>query len=220
MSEPSELMPLRKTIPEFLDRHWQTMVPAFASRGNPYLQFRHSKWVHELLESAITATDADFGNVQLFDSSLRVLKIVAQVGFSSEFLGYFENVNCEGGCACGVALRKRVRIVVPDVADDPIFSGAAREVLLRADARSVQSIPLIDPFGRFVGMVSTHHRSPRNTVPVTWRRVDEIVERIMAQNGGSPDRDWHKVALELLKEANTHRMSSLLKELGDLSSGA
>jgi len=40
--------------------------------NNPYLLLRNSESISEFLVSIIDATDADFGNVQLFDSTNQV----------------------------------------------------------------------------------------------------------------------------------------------------
>src|ERR1700746_189527 len=48
---------------------------------NPYFRSADSATISEFLASVIDATAADFGNVQLFDSTDRVLTIAAQHGF-------------------------------------------------------------------------------------------------------------------------------------------
>ena len=110
--------------------------------NNPYTRFGRSALFSEFLASIIKATSADFGNVQLFDSTNRVLRIVAYHGFGSEFVDYFKTVSDSKECVCGVAMSGRTRIVVTDVATDPVFSDESRGVLLRAKVRSVQSTPV------------------------------------------------------------------------------
>src|ERR1700746_589366 len=111
------------------------LCPACGGKGqiaehNPYALFANSPSISELLSSAIEATSADFGNVQLFDSTSRALRIVAQHGFKGEFLSYFSTV-CAGNCACGAALKERTRIVVRDVGSDPIFrDSASKDIML------------------------------------------------------------------------------------------
>ena len=79
---------------------------------NPYLQFRTRRWLSDLLGATIVATDADFGDVQLFDSTCGALRIVAHEGFENEFLEYFETVDCSAHCPCGAAMSKHSRVVV------------------------------------------------------------------------------------------------------------
>jgi hypothetical protein len=147
---------------------------------NPYLRFKGSSWLGDLLGSVIAATRADFGDVQLYDPSKRVLKIVAQEGFDREFLEYFETVDCNKSCSCGEAMSRRARIVVADVAVDPVVTGGSREMLLRSDVRSVQSTPLFDPGGQFLGMISTHYRQPHGPEPEALLRVDQIANSFLA----------------------------------------
>lgn len=113
---------------------------------NPYLLFAGAS-ISEFLLSVIGATAADFGDVQLFDSANRVLRIVAQHGFESEFLDYFDTVSCDDECVCGAAMNGQSRSVVTDVATDPLLSNGSRGMLLRANVRSVQSTPLFDSVG-------------------------------------------------------------------------
>ena len=149
------------------------------TEGNPYVQFAGSRLISEFLVSIIDATAADFGNIQLFDSVNGVLTIVAQRGFENEFLSYFDTVNVKERCACGTAMRKRSRIVVTDVAIDAIFSSDVKGVLLRANVRSIQSTPLINAVGNFVGMVSTHYTRPGGPLPHMWTRVDDLAARFL-----------------------------------------
>ena len=151
-----------------------------SGEGNPFLQYAGSALVSEFLTSVIDATAADFGNVQLFDSGSGVLRIVAQRGFENEFLSYFDMVNMKERCACGTAMKKRSRIVVTDVATDAIFSSDVRGVLLRANVRSIQSTPLINMAGNFVGMVSTHYACPGGPLPHMWATVDDLAARFLA----------------------------------------
>jgi DNA-binding NarL/FixJ family response regulator len=145
----------------------------------PYL-LRRTLSISEFLESVMDATRADFGNVQLFDPTNRVLRIVAQQGFEAEFLNYFDTVTCDQSYACSTAMSARPRMVVADVASEPLFSSDSRGVLLRANVQSVQSTPLIDSKGRLFGMVSTHYRQRGGPMPHMWKHVDELAARFLA----------------------------------------
>ena len=147
---------------------------------NPYLLFSSNASIADLLASIIDATGADFGNVQLFDSTNHVLRIVAHHGFGREFLDYFESVRCDEGCACGRAMSARSRIVVVDVATDSLFSSDAKAVLMRANVGSIQSTPLIDSSGTLIGMVSTHYKKPGSRLPEMWKHVDDLAANFLA----------------------------------------
>lgn len=148
---------------------------------NPFSLLAKSPWVSDLLASTITATSADFGNVQLFDAPQRALKITAQHGFEKEFLSYFRTV-WTGDFCCGAALKKRSRVVVCDVVSDPLFQDSVcKQVMLRARARSCQSSPLIDGAGRLIGVVSTHFDRPRRFSPRLWRAVDDVITGFISE---------------------------------------
>lgn len=149
--------------------------------NNPYRLFLTREWISDLLASAIEASNADAGTVQLLDSSSQVLRIAAQSGFEKDFLEYFETVRCGDGCVCGAAMSRGARVLVTDVAADPLLQLGAREVLLRAGLRSVQSTPLLDASGVFIGMLSTHYKHAPISCPPAWKGLDDVVARYMAE---------------------------------------
>src|SRR5262249_19226298 len=147
-------------------KHWHTRkVPE--THANP------SILLLGLLDSAIAATQADMGNIQLFKPALGGLKIEVQRGFKQTFLDFFDEVH-EGQAACGTALKAGERIVVEDVTKSPIFLGtSALEVLLAAGARAVQSTPLIS-LGHTLGMFSTHYREPHRPLDRELYVLDQL----------------------------------------------
>jgi DNA-binding NarL/FixJ family response regulator len=149
--------------------------------NNPYLLFAKSPRLSEFLASIIKVTGADFGNVQLFDSSNRVLRLAAQYGFEREFLDYFDTVGLKHGCACSKAMKNRSRILVTDVATDELFSNESRGVLLRANVSSIHSTPLIDPLGRIVGMVSVHYSRPGGATTDMSTRIDALAADFLTE---------------------------------------
>ncbi|MEA3192833.1 MAG: hypothetical protein QOD26_1166 [Betaproteobacteria bacterium] len=111
--------------------------------------------VEAALDAALRATGAERGNLQLLCAD--GLRIVAQRGFEQPFLDFFARVHDGEGC-CGAALKARGRVLVSDVATDPLFAGTPEgEVLTAARVRAVQSTPLIGAGGDLVGMLSTHY---------------------------------------------------------------
>ncbi|KYZ75538.1 hypothetical protein AXX12_12555 [Anaerosporomusa subterranea] len=115
----------------------------------------------EIVETAVVITDADMGNIQLFDAQSGSLKIVAHSGFKQPFLDFFSTVY-QGQAACGEAMECKERVIIEDVTQSPIFMGTpSLEVMLAAGARAVQSTPLFSRSGRLVGMLSTHYQTPR-----------------------------------------------------------
>ena len=107
-----------------------------------------------IIDTAIELTRADFGTIQLLDAEGR-LRIVAQRHFPAWWLDYWQTAP-DGQGACGAALKRRERVVVEDIELSPIFAGTpGLDIQRRAGVRAVQSIPLQDPSGAWVGMLST-----------------------------------------------------------------
>src|SRR5215831_9313090 len=113
---------------------------------------------YDVLDAAIEITGANMGNIQLLDQG--VLKIVAQRGFERPFLEFFDSVH-EGNAACGTARHLGERVIVEDVSTSPVFADSpARDVVLAAGVKAVQSTPLISRSGSLIGIFSTHFREP------------------------------------------------------------
>ena len=147
---------------------------------NPYLRLVGSESIPEFLASVMAATAADFGAIQLYDSANHVLKIVAQHGFETDFLDYCNTAGLEADSACNQSMEARTRIVVKDVASDPVFSSDFKGLLLRANVRSIQATPLIDSSGKLVGIVSTHYSHP-NPSPDALKHVDDLATSFLAE---------------------------------------
>ena len=157
----------------------------YAARAKPptvldFLQARYEpregvEMVETALEVAIRATGAAMGNVQLHEAD--GLHIVAQRGFQQPFLDFFA---CVSGphCACGAAVASGQRIVVPDVAADPLFAGKpSGEAMLTAGALAVQSTPLVGAHGELIGVLSTHYVSPHQLTEREHDVLDHITRR-------------------------------------------
>ncbi len=112
----------------------------------------------KVLDEALEADHADFGNIQRLVPGRNVLEIVVQRGFSESFLQFFKFVSSEDDSACGRAIRLKQRVAITDILEDPWYGpyvGAATE----AGYRAVQSTPIVGPSGELLGVVSTHFRS-------------------------------------------------------------
>jgi PAS domain S-box-containing protein len=133
-----------------------------------------------VLDTAIEVTDADMGNLQLYDDATASLRIVAERGFSPPFLEHFGTVRGGHG-ACGEAVRSRQQTIVENVAESPLFDGASQRVLEAAEVRSVQSTPLTSRDGRILGVISTHWRKRQRPDPEQLRTL-EIVARQAADS--------------------------------------
>ena len=146
-------------------------IKALATDDGFRLRYQN-KMLSMILERVLRHTGASMGNIQILDPQSGRLSLQVQRGFSTAFLQFFETVEAGHG-ACGVALQTGRRQVVPDILASGLFTdGATLEVLLDANVRAVQSTPLIDKSGRVIGVLSTHHRTPREIDLEELRIVD------------------------------------------------
>jgi two-component system, chemotaxis family, CheB/CheR fusion protein len=114
----------------------------------------------EVLDAIIALHRADFGNIQLFDPSRRMLRLVAQRGFDAAFEARFAEIGALDGTSCGRALDACQRVVIDDIEADPGFA-PFREAARRYGFRAAQSTPLSGADGERLGMVSTYFREAR-----------------------------------------------------------
>lgn len=138
-------------------------------------------FLEDFLKTSISVSDANFGNIQLFDSHDCTLRLVRHSGFGEEFLNFFRIVRGTA-CGCGAALSRMSRVVVPDVSSDPIFQHQrSQQIMLRANAYACQSTPLIDSSGRLLGMMSTHCREPREFSDRELQDLDLVTGHFVAK---------------------------------------
>lgn len=132
----------------------------------------------EVVARAIEMAGADMGNLQILNPRTNNLHIAAQVGLSKRFLEFFETVQHNQG-ACGTAMARGQRVIVDNVASNPIFRGTkAREIILKEGVRAVQSIPLTTPSGQLVGVLSTHFRIARPSRHQLFKVTDTFAQEV------------------------------------------
>ncbi|HKD81085.1 MAG TPA: ATP-binding protein [Candidatus Angelobacter sp.] len=124
----------------------------------------------EILDATIELQNADFGNVQLYDSETRAFEIVAQRGFKQDFLDYFRSIN-DTAASYGRVLVESTRVIIEDVECDPRFE-PHRAIAAAAGFRAVQSTPLFTRSGKPLGMLSTHFRQPHRPSERQLRLTD------------------------------------------------
>ncbi len=142
--------------------------------------------LNEIVEAGMRITDSDRGVIQLVEDG--VLTIVSQRGFEQAFLDYFDRTS-NRDAACGLALERKERVIVEDVAASPIFQGTeGREVMLAAGVRAVQSTPLTSHSGEVLGVFSTHYDRPvvpgdrhLRLLDVLARQAADLIERKRAE---------------------------------------
>ena len=176
--------------------------------------------LEQILDAAIEFTAGDKGNVQLFDTKSNALTIAAQRGFEAPFLRFFATLG-DNPAACGTALRANDRIIVEDVMHSDIFAGSeAREVLLSAGVRAVQSSPLLSSTGNVLGMISTHYAHPFRPDDRQLRLLDllartaaDFLQRIKAEEE-LRERADELAALNFILRDTDRRKDEFLAMLG------
>lgn len=138
----------------------------------------------DILENAIATVGADFGNIQLYNTQIGALEIIAQRGFQPDFLDYFRAVRVHEGSACARGMQTGERIIIEDVNLDPSYE-PHRDIAASAGYRAVQSTPLKSHDGKILGMLSTHFRTPHRVSDRDQRLLDlyarhagDLIQRI------------------------------------------
>jgi two-component sensor histidine kinase len=160
----------------------------------------------EITKTAIAISEADKGNLQLFDAASGSLTIVAQQGFEEDFLKFFASVR-GNDAACGAAMRTAKQIVVDDVLTSEIFVGQpAQKVLLEAAVRAVVSTPLMSSKGSLLGVLSTHFTWPRN-----WsERQLRLINILARQTADYLERKEAERTHQTIMRELQHRSNNLL----------
>ena len=130
--------------------------------------------LEEVLSAVVDMMGAQMGHVQLLDETATVLRIVAQRGFTGDFLEFFAQVTTADDSPCGRALKAGERIIVEDIDLDPGYRGL-REIARAAGYRAVISTPLIGPDGTPFGMLSTHFETVHQPGAQQLRLLDLFV---------------------------------------------
>jgi PAS domain S-box-containing protein len=140
----------------------------------------------EIVDAGMHIAGADMGHIQLCDAD--VLRIVAQRGFDQAWLRWYDAVP-SGEAACGMALQQRMRVIVEDLENSPIFAGTpVLSALREAGVRAVQSTPLVSRSGQVLGVFSTYFRSRRRPddrelglLDILARQAADLIERVRAE---------------------------------------
>jgi signal transduction histidine kinase len=171
--------------------------------------------LESVIRAALDITAADKGNVQLCDDA-GVLTIAAQSGFDDVFLGFFARVDASSDSACGAAMASRQRVLVEDITASPIFMDQpSLPMMIASGVRAVQSTPLFDRAGHFLGLLSTHYRDAHHfeETEVRWldllaRHAADVIERQAAEDRLAVAHDYLEARV-----ADRTRWLSLMHEV-------
>ena len=124
-----------------------------------------------LLDATVEMQGADFGCVQLYDSFLERLDVVAQHGFDTAILPRFASVAIDESTSSGRSIAQRRRVVVFDVNEDERYA-PMRQLAADAGFRAVHSTPLFDRNDAPLGVLTTHFREPHQPSQRVQRLTD------------------------------------------------
>ncbi|MCW4030369.1 MAG: ATP-binding protein [Candidatus Bathyarchaeota archaeon] len=133
--------------------------------------------LNTILKASIEITHADMGTIQLCEKG-NTLRIVAHQGLDQDFLDFFYDVDEDTPAVCSAAMKNKRRVFVEDLTKNPLIVNAASlDVQLKAGVRAVQSTPLFSRFGRFLGIISTHYKTPTKPDKTDLRLLDLLVRQ-------------------------------------------
>ena len=131
----------------------------------------------EILNVAIEISAADKGHIQLRDQDSGQLTFAAQKGFDESFRDFFTNAR-DGNSAWGMAMESHQRVVVEDITESEIYAGKpSLSMMLHADVRAVQSVPLQSSSGNLLGTISTHFSEPHRPSEQELRLMDLLARQ-------------------------------------------
>lgn len=171
--------------------------------GNLVHECQVEQLLQGIVDTAIAIGGADFGDIRLFDSESRALKIVAQRNFPQWWVDYWNEVHAASGVD-GLAKTLRERVSVEDVRQSTIFADPRDlGIHLKADVLAVQSIPLISQSGKALGVLSTHYQKPGRPDEQTVNLLDllgcqavELIDHIQTEGKIRRVEDRFRILVE------------------------
>jgi PAS domain S-box-containing protein len=131
----------------------------------------------DVLNVAIEISGADKGHIQLRDPESDQLNFAAHNGFDESFRDFFTNAR-DGNSAWGMAMESHQRVIVEDITESEIYAGKpSLSMMLHADVRAVQSVPLLSSFGKLLGTISTHFSEPHRPSEQELRLMDLLARQ-------------------------------------------
>lgn len=138
--------------------------------------------LEEILSCMMALQDADFGCVQFYNADSDTLEMVTHRNFPPAIAARFAVVSDES-TPCGMAMRRRARVIIEDMRTDPDFA-PNRDVVESVGMRSALSTPLFARSGELLGMITTHlrrtHRPSEHELRVAdlcARQAAQLIER-------------------------------------------
>ncbi len=137
----------------------------------------------KLVDVARTIMRSDFASMQQYYPHLGArgeLKLIGHYNFTETAAKFWAWVRADSSCTCGVAIRRRERVIAADVENTEFMAGTADQAqLLAAGIRAAQTTPLLSRRDELVGMITTHWKTPHMPSERDLRLLD-ILARLAA----------------------------------------
>ena len=131
--------------------------------------------LQEVMNAAVAIMRAGFGTLQLLEGDS--LRILAQCGHQQPFLDFFASAENRAS-ACGAAMMRGERVIIPDVESSALFAGSpSLPVLRQAGVRAVQSTPLVSRTGALLGILTTQWSIPHSPGEYDLWRLDLLARQ-------------------------------------------
>lgn len=137
---------------------------------NAELQFE----LAALLDSALRISGTKMGDIQLLEPVAGRLHLVLNRGLGRDYVDRFSIVRVDDELPCARALRRKQRVVVENVFDDPVYDGY-RAIAYANGYSALQSTPLFSN-GEVEGILSTLYRYPHVLTAHEGKNLDEIAQ--------------------------------------------
>jgi signal transduction histidine kinase len=177
--------------------------------------------LRRVLTAAMELLKADKGMIQLYDQQSHRLVMMAQVGFSEEFVRWFHQMPA-GGSFCEAAFERKQRVIIDDIAKSPAFASLA-DMFTHNQVVAVQSTPLFNMERKVIGVLSTCFRTSNVPSEETLGFLDlyaHQAERILetkrteeALRGVNVDLERRVVTEQEELSEKEEKLQSLLSEL-------
>jgi PAS domain S-box-containing protein len=142
----------------------------------------------KLVDVARIIMRSDFASMQQYFPHLGArgeLKLIGHYNFTEAAAKFWAWVRADSSCTCGVAIRRRERVIAGDVRTTDFMTGTPdQEQLLAAGILAAQTTPLLSRSGELVGMITTHWKVPHvpserdlRLLDILARLASDLIER-------------------------------------------